>query len=259
MLRDIIILSILFMMPFLPWKRIYEASWSKVQLWMPGNIEEFDILLRKRWPTIQSGHLFFFSFLLATLSIVFYLISTFVRWSTLSPGVTIFISLVIPFLAIYILKPTIESSFLFEVRQIYSVLRTQIVAGAHSKEAMKLAVDTAEVLKTDLEAIQLAWGGDLEHVLQNISKKYATDELNILLSLIREMNVTGTSSHKNVLEAFDDMKEMLEKETVDKELANDEKEMEYLEISTIVYVIVLILFMVLPVVMDTVNRLNQLH
>lgn len=257
-MRDLFIVAILIALPFLPWKQMYEFVWEKFRVFFPDAIDQFDTLLRKKWPMFQTGHLFFISFVLVTMSIIFFLIGNFLRWPTLPLPVGVMGGILIPFLIIYILKPNIESSFLFEVRNIYTTLRTQIAAGAKPIEALELVTDMADIMTKDIEEIKLAWGKELDDTLKKIAKKYSTDELDILLSLIREMHQAGSSDQKEVMKAFDRMKEMMEDEISAKEAANDEKEMDYLEVSSNAFIFSIIFLMIVPVVGDIISRLLNL-
>ncbi len=252
------IVVILIVLPFLPWKLMYEYIWQKFRLFFPDSVDQFDTLLRKKWPLFQTSHLFFISFILVTISIIFFLVGNFLRWPTVPLPVGVMGGVLIPFLFIYILKPNIESSFLFEVRNIYTTLRTQIAAGASPVEALELVTDMADIMKQDIEEIKLVWGKKLDDTLKKIAKKYSTDELDILLSLIREMHNAGSSDQKEVMKSFDRMKEMMEDEISAKEAANDEKEMDYLEVSSNAFIFSLIFLMIVPVVGDIIGRLINL-
>lgn len=258
-MRDILVVAALLAIPFIPWRKSYEFVWEKYRVFIPGTIEEFDILLRKKWPMIQTNHLFLFSFILITASFGFFLLGSFLHLPTLPLPVGVMGGFILPFLAMHILKPNIEASFLFEVSNIHKGLRTQVIAGARPQEALSIACDTAEILKSDLEEILLHWGGDVDDTLQKIAEKYTTDELNILLSLIREMNKAGASDHKEVIQAFDRMKEMMEDEIANKEAMNDEKEMDLLEMSSFLYIFALIYLMIIPLLGDVINNFNQLY
>jgi Flp pilus assembly protein TadB len=257
-MREFTILAILLALPFLPWRKIYEAGWDRFQLLVPSAVEQFDTLLRKRWPTIQTRHLFLFSFILTGISVLFFFVGSIFRLSTLPLPVGVMGGILLPFLILYMLKPNIEASFLFEIRLIYTVLRTQITGGATPQEALALVIEVAEILKKDLMEIQLAWSGNVVLTLESISMKYGTDELNLLLSLIREMHQAGTSNQKEVMSSFDDMKEMMQDEISSKEAMSDEKEMEILEISSFAYIGALMFLMVLPVIGDIVGKFTTI-
>src|SRR5690606_16983834 len=139
----------------------------------------------------------------------------------------------------YFLKPNIEASFLFEVRLMYNMLRTQVYAGATPQEALEVVSEVPGILQKDFQEILLVWGGDIQPVLQQIANKYATEELNLLLSLIKEINQAGASNQQDVIDAFDGMKGMMEEEIAAKEATKDEKEMELLELSGMTLIIAL--------------------
>ncbi len=257
-LNDLIIIGLLLAIPFVNFKWLHKNIWTKFVILFPGTIEQFDTILRKRWPRFNTSHLFLFSFTLTMLSILLFFVGAFLHLPTISLPLGILGGVTLPFILIYLLKPNIEASFLFEVRNIYMVLRTQIMAGARPKEAIELASEISEILKRDLQEVLLNWGGSIDPVLEKIAEKYETDELNILLSLIREMNTAGASNHREILEAFDHMKEMMEDEITAKEQMNDEKEMEFLEMSSFAYIFALIYLMVIPIVSDIASQFNQL-
>lgn len=246
------------MVPFIPWKKVYNNLWGKFELYLPGPVEEFNTLLRKKWPLMQTRHLFFVSAILIGIVTAVYFLGTFLNLSTLPLPLGVTIAILLPFIGVYLLKPNIEAGFLFEVRLIYTVLRTQITAGAGPQEAISLAIDTAEILKKDLQDILFAWGGNIDLTLKAIADKYNTDELNILLSLIREINHAGASDQKEVLESFENMREMMEDEITAQEVKNDEKEMEMLELSSFGFIFALFFLMIIPIVDDVINTFNQI-
>ncbi|HJV47215.1 MAG TPA: hypothetical protein VJ824_15975 [Bacillota bacterium] len=257
-LRELIIFAILLAVPFLPWKKIYEAGWNRFRIIVPSAVDQFDTLLRKRWPTIQTRHLFLFSFILTGIAILFFLIESLFQLPSIPLPVGVTGGILLPFLVMYMLKPNIEAGFLFEIRLIYTVLRTQITGGATPQEALALVIQVADILKKDLMEVQLAWNGNLVLTLEQISKKYSTDELNLLLSLIREMHQAGLSNQKNVIRSFDDMKEMMQDEISAKETMSDEKEMEMLELSSMAYIGALMFLMVLPIIGDIVGKFTNI-
>lgn len=258
-MREFITLVLLISIPFINWRKSYNWIWKRIRLLIPDSLDQVDVLLRKKWPTVQASHLFLLSFILICMFSFLFLLGNLLKFPTIPIGLGVSIGLITPFLGVFILRPSIESSFLFEVRNIYTVLRTQVIAGARPIDALDLVHDTADILKRDIAEIQLAWGNEINPTLDKIATKYATDELNILLSLIQEMYHAGTTNQQEVMASFDRMKEMLEDEIRDKEKANDDKEMTYLEISSFAYIGSMVFLMILPVTGDIVSRLNNLN
>ncbi len=258
-MKDLIIIFMFFLIPFLPWKRLYALAWDKFEVYLPDAVKQFDTLLRKKWSLIKTSHLFLFSFILTMILVYLYFFGTFLGIPTIPLPLGISVGMSIPFLFVYILRPNIEAGFLFEIRLIYSALQTQIVAGAKPKEALELAIQVSEILQDDLKDILLAWGGDIYSTIECISLKYDTDELDILLSLITEMNQAGAKDQKNVIDSFDKSKEMMEDQLAAKELAKDEQEMELVEGSSFILIFAMFFLLVIPIVGDIVNLFNNIQ
>lgn len=257
-MREIIIILLVLAVPLIPWAKVFQFCWSQFKDMIPGAVDEFDTLLRKKWSMLETRHLFLGSCLLILISVGIFLLGALFSIPTLPLPVGLSLGLLAPFLVIYLIKPNIEAGFLFEVRYMHAEIKVQLAAGATPYEALSLVAQRAVILKSDIEEILLVWGNPIDQTLQKIANKYATDELNVFLTLIHEMNQAGHTNVKEVMQAFDQMKETMEIELLRQEEAKDAKEMKMLEIFSFFYVIALIFFMIVPVVGDVVRIINQL-
>ncbi len=240
--------------PFIPWSRLWSQFLSWFDRVVPDARKDIEYKIKQAqidWLTYEKVMLVFF------MGQCLVVILWFSDWSTRWNWLLILLS-VSPWYFLRWWGNRVKEAVKMELADFYRALRQLLASGAHPDEALASSIEHVHYLKDPLQRILVSWGDPVgtKETLNQIYELYSDSDIKNMVNLLESI-LLNYQDHMT-LQTMESQEILIRDLKEHTEETRDEAERERLETLSTMIVLAQIFVVILPVVMDTVQQMQNI-